>query len=38
MLNNMSEVFSLEEVALQDTYLLPEYRKKVIYFVTAMQG
>jgi len=38
MLNNMSEVFSLEEVALQDTYLLPEYGKKVIYFVTAMQG
>jgi hypothetical protein len=38
MLNNMSEVFSLEEVALNDTYLLPEYGKKVIYFVTAMQG
>ena len=38
MLNNMSEVFSLEEVALQDTYLLPEYGKKVIYFVTAIQG
>jgi len=38
MLNNMSEVFSLEEVALQDIYLLPEYGKKVIYFVTAMQG
>jgi hypothetical protein len=38
MLNNMSEVFSLKEVALQNTYLLPEYGKKVIYFVTAMQG
>jgi hypothetical protein len=38
MLNNMSEVFSLEEVALQNTHLLPEYGKKVIYFVTAMQG
>ena len=38
MLNNMSEVFSLEEVALQNTHLLPEYGKKVIYFVTTMQG
>ena len=38
MLNNMSEVFSLEEVALENTHLLPEYGKKVIYFVTAMQG
>jgi hypothetical protein len=34
----MSEVFSLEEVALENTHLLPEYGKKVIYFVTAMQG
>jgi hypothetical protein len=38
MLNNMSEVFSLEEVPLKNTHLLPEYGKKVIYFVTAMQG
>ena len=38
MLNNMSEVFSLEEVALENTHLLPEHGKKVIYFVTAMQG
>jgi hypothetical protein len=38
MLNNMSEVFSCEQVALENTHLLPEYGKKVIYFVTAMQG
>jgi hypothetical protein len=38
MLNNMSEVFSLEEVALENTHLLPEHDKKVIYFVTAIQG
>jgi hypothetical protein len=38
MLNNMSEVFSLQEVALENTHLLPEHGKKVIYFVTAMQG
>jgi len=38
MLNNMSEVFSCEEVALENTHLLPEYGKKVIYFVTTMQG
>jgi len=38
MLNNMSEVFSCEEVAFENTHLLPEYGKKVIYFVTAMQG
>jgi hypothetical protein len=34
----MSEVFSCEEVALENTHLLPEYGKKAIYFVTAMQG
>jgi hypothetical protein len=28
MLNNMSEVFSLEEVALENTHLLPEYGTK----------
>ena len=38
MLNNMSEVFSLEEVALENTHVLPEHKKRVIYFVTAMQG
>jgi len=38
MLNNMNEVFSCEQVALENTHLLPEYGKKVIYFVTAMQG
>ncbi len=38
MLNNMSEVFSLKEVALENTHLLPEHKEKVIYFVTAMQG
>jgi hypothetical protein len=38
MLNKMSEVFSLEEVALENIHLLPEDGKRVIYFVTAMQG
>jgi hypothetical protein len=38
MLNNMSEVFSLEEVALENTHLLPETRQSRVYFVTAMQG
>jgi hypothetical protein len=38
MFNNISEVFSLEEVALENSDLLPEYGKKVVYFVTAMQG
>jgi len=38
MLNNISEVFSLEEVALENSDLLPKYGKKVVYFVTAMQG
>jgi hypothetical protein len=38
MLNNMSEVFSLEEVALENTHLLPEAPQSRVYFVTAMQG
>jgi hypothetical protein len=38
MLKNMSEVFSLNEVALENIHLLPDYGEKVIYFVTAMQG
>ena len=38
MLNNISEVFSLEEVALENSDVLPGYGKKVVYFVTAMQG
>jgi len=38
MLNNISEVFSVKEVALENIGLLPECGEKVIYFVTAMQG
>lgn len=37
-MNSMSEVFSCEEVALENTHLLPEYGKKALYFVTAMEG
>jgi hypothetical protein len=36
MLNNISEIFSLEEVALENIDLLPE-GKKVIYFVTILR-
>jgi len=38
MLNRTSEVFALEEMAWENSHLLPEDRRKVIYFVTAMQG
>jgi hypothetical protein len=38
MLSRTSEVFSLEEMAWENSHLLPEDRRKVIYFVTAMQG
>ncbi len=38
MLNRTSEVFSLEEMAWENSHLLPEDRRKIIYFVTAMQG
>lgn len=38
MLNNMSQVFSLEEIVWENTDLLPEHDKRVIYFVTTMQG
>jgi hypothetical protein len=38
MLSRTSEAFSLEEMAWENSHLLPEDRKKVIYFVTAMQG
>jgi predicted GIY-YIG superfamily endonuclease len=34
----MSQVFSLEEIVWENTDLLPEHDKKVIYFVTTMQG
>jgi hypothetical protein len=37
MSNNTSEVFSIEEVTLENSHLLPE-GKRGIYFVTAMQG
>ena len=38
MLKDISEVFAVKEVALENMDLLPEYPEKVIYFVTAMQG
>jgi hypothetical protein len=38
MSNNASEVISLKEVALENSHLLPEDKRKIIYFVTAMQG
>ena len=38
MLNNINEAFPSEEVTLENSHLLPEYGKKVIYFVTATQG
>jgi len=38
MLKDISEVFSVKEVALENIDLLPEYAEKVIYFVTAAQG
>ena len=38
MLKDISEVFSLKEIALENIDLLPEYGEKVIYFVTAAQG
>jgi hypothetical protein len=38
MLNTTSEVYSLEEMAWENSHLLPEDRRKIIYFVTAMQG
>jgi predicted GIY-YIG superfamily endonuclease len=38
MLNTTSEVYSLEEMAGGNSHLLPEDRRKIIYFVTAMQG
>jgi hypothetical protein len=37
MLKNISEVFALKEVALENIDLLPEYGEKVVYFVTAAQ-
>jgi predicted GIY-YIG superfamily endonuclease len=38
MLKDISEVFAVKEVALQNIDLLPECGQKVIYFVTAVQG
>ncbi len=38
MLKDISEVFSVKEVALENINLLPEYAEKVIYLVTAAQG
>jgi hypothetical protein len=38
MLNTASEAFSIQEVSLENSHLLPEDRKSIVYFVTAMQG
>ena len=38
MLNRASEVFSLEEMTWENSHLLAEDRRKIIYFVTAMRG
>jgi predicted GIY-YIG superfamily endonuclease len=38
MLKDISEVFAVKEVALQNIDSLPECGQKVIYFVTAVQG
>jgi len=38
MSNNSSEVISMKEVALENSHLLPEDKRKIIYFVTAIQG
>src|SRR4028119_1017374 len=38
MSNNESEVIFMKEVALENSYLLPQDKRKIIYFVTAMQG
>jgi len=37
MSNNTSEVFSIEEITLENSHLLPQ-GKRGVYFVTAMQG
>jgi hypothetical protein len=36
MLNTASEAFSIQEVSLENSHLLPEDRKSIVYFVTAM--
>jgi hypothetical protein len=38
MLNSADEAFSIQEVTLENSHLLPEDRKPRIYFVTAMPG
>jgi hypothetical protein len=37
MLKDISQVFAVKEVALEDMDVLPETPEKVIYFVTATQ-
>jgi hypothetical protein len=38
MSNNANETFYLQEVTLANSYWLPEDKKRVVYFVTALQG
>jgi hypothetical protein len=38
MSNHTDEVFFFQEVALEHSHLLPEDGRKIIYFVTVMQG
>ncbi len=38
MLNSVSEVFCVEKVTLENTHLLPEDRKPIVYFIISMQG
>jgi hypothetical protein len=38
MSNNANEAFYLQEVTLHNSYLLPEKKRWVVYFVTALQG
>ena len=38
MLNSASEAFFIQEITLKNSHLLPEDRKSIVYFVTAMQG
>ncbi len=38
MSNNANESFYLQEVTLHNSYLLPEEKRWVVYFVTALQG
>ena len=38
MSNNTNETFRLENMALNNSHLLPDENKRAIYFVTLMEG